>query len=91
MAGMRPDKARQFYEEDEDPERVIALFDAARQEGRLSQTRRPEQRGLMPLSQLASGLFRELRRDLGELRLIERLRLGLDRAAETLRSKTGVR
>ena len=29
MAGMGPDEAQQFYEEDEDPARVIALFDAA--------------------------------------------------------------
>jgi hypothetical protein len=29
MAGMRPEEARQFYEEDEDPARVFALFDDA--------------------------------------------------------------
>lgn len=29
MVGMRPEKARNFYEEDEDPARVFALFDAA--------------------------------------------------------------
>lgn len=29
MAGMGPEEARQFYEEDEDPSRVFARFDAA--------------------------------------------------------------
>ncbi len=91
MKGMRPDQAKQFYEEDEDPKKVFALFDAARQQGKLSQTRRSERRDLMPLSQLAIQLLRELRRDLHELRLGERVARGLDRAADTLRSKAGVR
>ena|SRR5258708_39301919 len=42
----RGGQARDFYEEDEDPKRVIGLFDAARREGRLSQTRRPWLRDL---------------------------------------------
>lgn len=29
MTGMRPEQARDFYEEDEDPARIFALFDAA--------------------------------------------------------------
>lgn len=34
MAGMRPDGARRFYEEDEDPARIHGLFDAAGRDGR---------------------------------------------------------
>ena len=29
MAGVRPEQAEQFYEEDEDPARVLGIFDAA--------------------------------------------------------------
>jgi hypothetical protein len=29
MSGMRPEKAKNFYEEGEDPERIFTLFDAA--------------------------------------------------------------
>lgn len=29
MVGMRAEEARDFYEEDDDPTRVFALFDAA--------------------------------------------------------------
>jgi hypothetical protein len=36
MRGMRPEEAREFYEEDEDPAKVFVLFDAAKREGRLS-------------------------------------------------------
>ena len=91
MAGMRPDQAKQFCEEDEDPKAVIALLDDARREGRLSQTSRPEsRRDLMPLGQLAIELLRELRRELRELRLRERVARKLERAAEGLRSKTRV-
>ena len=92
MASMRPEQAKQFYEEDEDPQRVIALFDAAQREGRLAQTKRPEPRSdLMPLGELIAELVRELRRELRELRLRERVAQRLDRAARALRSKTRVR
>ena len=37
MTGVQPHEAERFYEEDEDPARVFALFDA----GQKSQTRRP--------------------------------------------------
>ena len=61
MAGMSPEQAREFYEEDEDPKRVIGLFDAARREGRLSRTRRPRPRE-QPLGDLFAEILRELRR-----------------------------
>lgn len=44
MTNMKPDKARQFYEEDEDPGEVFARFDAARHQGRLRLTQPPPDR-----------------------------------------------
>jgi hypothetical protein len=41
MAGMGPDEARQFYEEDEDSAQVHALVDAAERERRLALTEPP--------------------------------------------------
>jgi hypothetical protein len=41
MAGMRPEEAEQFYEEDGDPAKVFAIFGAARAQGRLGRTRPP--------------------------------------------------
>jgi len=91
MAGMRPEQARQFYEEDEDPKKVIGLFDAARDEGRLSQTRPPKPRPEpMPLADLLTELVRELRRELRELRIRDRLARQLQRAADALRSNSRV-
>lgn len=76
MAGMRPDEARRFYEEDEDPARIHGLFDAAEREGRLSLTEPPPGRPeLTPLRQLAHELGRELAHQLRELRLGDRLAL----------------
>ena len=37
MAGVKPEEAERFYEEDEDPARVFAHFDA----GQTDQTKRP--------------------------------------------------
>lgn len=74
MAAMRPDEARRFYEEDEDPARIHAQFDAAEREGRLRQTEPPPGRPeLTPLRELAHGLGRELAHQLRELRLGDRL------------------
>src|SRR5258707_9047621 len=91
MAGMRPEQARQFYEEDEDPKKVIGLFDAARDEGRLSQTRPPKPRPEpMPLADLLTEPARELRPELPELRIPDRLARQLQRAADALRSNSRV-
>lgn len=81
MAGMRPDQARQFYEEDEDPERVFAIFDAAEKEGRLGRTAPPPRPSdPIPLGQVAG----ELAQDLRELRLRDRLARLLRRIADAL-------
>jgi hypothetical protein len=70
MSSMRPEEAEHFYEEDEDPARVHALFDAAEREKRLRLTGPPERRpDLVPLRELLAGLMSELR----QLRLWERL------------------
>jgi hypothetical protein len=44
MASVKPQEAERFYEEDEDPARVFAVFDAGQQ----GQTQRPGQPGLSP-------------------------------------------
>ena len=96
MAAMRPEEAMKFYEEDEDPERLIAMFDAARDDGRLRQTRRPEPNDgdLKPLGQVRAELMHELRKQLRELHLGERVRRQMVRRiahiAEVLRSRSRV-
>jgi hypothetical protein len=83
MAGMRPEEAKDFHEEGEDPARVFALFDAAEQQGKLQRTEPPSARQeLVPLHELLAAL----RRDLRELQLRERLVLLLQRAARGMRS-----
>jgi hypothetical protein len=82
-----PEEAEQFYEDDEDPAKVFAIFDAAKREGRLGHTEPPE---LRPLRQQLAELARDLRRDLRELRIWERIALRLERAADTIRSHTRV-
>ena len=63
MASMRPDEARHFSEQDEDPAKVFALFDAAEREGGLGRTApsSPHIPGLAPLRELASSFVAELR------------------------------
>ena len=88
---MSPEEARHFYEEDEDPKKVFALFDAARSEGRVRQTeppRRPAEP--MPLGDLLMELAREVRRELRELRLRERIALHLQRLASAIKSHNRV-
>jgi hypothetical protein len=84
MAGMRREEARSFYEEDEDPQRIFAPFDA----GQKRSTRPPARRGeeLRPMSELVGDLVGDLR----QLRLRERIALAwkhLSTAMET-RNKT---
>ena len=85
MAGVKPEEARQFYEEDEDPAKVFALFDAAKREGRTGRTAPPESRQhLIPLRVLLGELGRELARELRELRLRDRLAAGLRHLARAI-------
>lgn len=67
MRGMRPEEAREFCEQDEDPAEVSALFDAAKREGRLEQTGPPPEPP--PMRELAD----QVRRLLLELRLRDRI------------------
>jgi|HubBroStandDraft_1064217.scaffolds.fasta_scaffold2539183_1 hypothetical protein len=65
MAGMRPEEAEQFYEEDENPAEVLAIFDAARKQGRLGRTRPPgkyQLPDLTPMRELLGDLVRDLRK-----------------------------
>jgi hypothetical protein len=87
MASMRPEEAKDFYEEDEDPARVFALFDAAERQGKLRRTEPPARPELVPLHELLAALATELRRDWRELQLRERLSLLLERAARAMRSR----
>jgi hypothetical protein len=64
---MRPDEAREFCEQDEDPAEVFALFDAAKREGRLKQTGPPPEPP--PIRELAD----QARRLILELRLRDRI------------------
>jgi hypothetical protein len=84
---MRPEQARDFYEEDEDPARIFALFDAA-DKGRTAPhgdhpAREPD---LVPLRDLA----RQLARDLRKLRLRDRALRVLHHLASAMASRTGV-
>lgn len=90
MAVMRPDEAEQFYEDDEDPARVFATFDAARKQGLAGRTAprdRSESPELMPLRDLLADLMADLRR----LRLGDRLALMLRHMADSIQSRSGAR
>jgi hypothetical protein len=60
MASVKPQEAEQFYEEDEDPARVFANFDAGQKGG----TRRPGQPGPSPSSGRLAGIRQRLARAL---------------------------
>lgn len=62
MTSVKPKEAERFYEEDEDPARVFAVFDA----GQKGQTQRPGQAG--PPSSWASRLAGMRQRLAGALR-----------------------
>jgi hypothetical protein len=91
MVGMRAEEAQEFYEEDEDPARVFGLFDAA-EKGRTASPERPSslEPDLTPLPGLLREVSRQLRRDMGKLRLRDRLLLLLRHAADSLEQHTRV-
>ena len=84
---MRPDEAEQFYEEDEDPERVFAQFNAAGK-GRTAppDDHGPAQPDLEPVAEVLNHIRRELRK----LRLLERAAVAARHLADLLRSHTRV-
>jgi hypothetical protein len=62
MKVMRPEEAREFWEQDEDPAEVLALFDAAERKGQLKRTGpRPEPPPLREIAGQARRLLLELR------------------------------
>ena len=83
MAGVRPDDARQFYEEDEDPGRVFSIFDAAEKARTAPPSERPD---LVPLRELLADLVRELRK----LRLRDRVGRFLRRVVDAVESHSKV-
>lgn len=91
MADVNPEEARQFYEEDEDPAKVFAIFDAAKREGRPGRTGPPPSRQhLVPLRVLLSAMAAELRRDFREVQLRDRLALLLEHTVRAMRSHNKV-
>jgi len=92
MATMRPDQAERFYEEDEDPARVFATFDAARRQGRTGKTAPTPQPELSPMTEVLAGMVHEMRREVRQFRFRERLALLLERLSEALKSsRSGAR
>jgi hypothetical protein len=89
---MRSDQAEKFYEEDEDPAKVFATFDAARRQGRTGKTAPTPQPELAPMTEVLAGMAHEMRREIRQLRLRERIQPLLERLAEALKSsRSGVR
>ena len=91
MVGMKAEEARDFYEEDEDPARVFALFDAA-QKGRTASPKRgsSQETDLTPLRELLREVGSQLRQDVKKLRLRDRLALLLRHVASSLEQHTKV-
>jgi hypothetical protein len=91
MVGMRVEEARDFYEEDEDPTRVFALFDAADKDRTAPPKHRPSQKpDLVPLRELLRKLGTQLRQDMRELRPGDRVALLFQHIADTLGQHTKV-
>jgi hypothetical protein len=65
MAGMTPEEAENFYEEDEDPREVFAWFDAGPHgvTARPAAAQQPVSAGVLS-AVMASGLYGQWRRDL---------------------------
>jgi hypothetical protein len=62
MVSMRPEQAREFCEEDEDPAEVFAVFDAAERKGQLKRTGPPpEPPSMRELGDLLRRLLLEVR------------------------------
>jgi hypothetical protein len=91
MVSMRAEEAQDFYEEDEDPARVFAMFDAA-EKGRTAPPQRPpsQEPDLTPLRELLRELGTQLRQDVRKLRLRDRFALLLRHVADTLEQHTKV-
>jgi len=91
MVGMRAEEAQDFYEEDEDPARVFALFDAA-EKGRTAppEVAASSEPDLTPLRELLHELGTQLRQDVRKLRLRERFVLLLRNVAATVEQHTKV-
>jgi hypothetical protein len=83
MAGMQPDEAKHLHEDDEDPARVFAIFDAAERDGRLRRTKPPTQR---PDPIALRVLLAELAADLRKLRLRDRIARALHHLADAIGS-----
>ena len=87
MTGVRPEEAMSFYEEDEDPARVFARYEAAEKGRTAPPAGRPSQRpDLTPLRELAADLARDLRK----LRPGARLALALRHLADAIGSRLRV-
>jgi hypothetical protein len=91
MAGMRAEEAEDFYEEDEDPARMFVLFDAA-EKGRTAppQDHASPDPDLTPLRVLLREVGTQLRQDVRELELRERLVVMLRHAADSLEQHSKV-
>lgn len=85
MTGMRPEQARDFYEEDEDPARIFALFDAADKGRTVPHDDHPgREQDLVPLRDLA----RQMVGDLRKLRLRDRALRVLHHLTSAMVSRT---
>ncbi len=84
MTGVKPEEAKQFYEEDEDPARVFASFEAA-EKGRTAprgDRRSPQRPDLAPLRRRLDDLAADLRK----LRLRDRVVLVMRLVTEIISS-----
>jgi hypothetical protein len=91
MVAMRAEEARDFYEEDEDPARVFALFDAAEKDRTKPTPRRPSREpDLTPLRELLREVGTQIRQDVRKLRLRDRFALLLRHVADAIDQHTKV-
>jgi hypothetical protein len=85
MPGIRPEQARDFCEQDEDPARIFALFDAADKGRTAPHDDHPRQEAeLVPLRDPV----RQMARDLQELRLRDRALRVLHHLTSAMASRT---
>ena len=88
MKVMRPEQARDFYEEDEDPARIEAVFETG-EKGYTAPARGLRVRQLR--GQTLGGLAAEFAEDIRNLRLRERTAAALRLLADFLESNSGER